>query len=1125
MRTLLLAITIILATTIAKAQQYQYHYTEITIKKFHPEGSFIDYRIDTDHTLTFYVTYIFTNDLNQTYVFQRDKEHSNSDNDNNNKTIKGFIPGKLKNITIYTHCYVKGARKKRVVDITDELTFTKDLQKDNDKLKGVKTHCYNITGGNPRYQIYKALCDIDYKVYEIKTIDQGHDISLCPNSEIRFTSDIPDFYTDKFNIYCNSHLINSKNSTTPTETYKSVNVESFFQYISGTNEPFNLTIEGVFKKDDNDFNDFYKEFYEGEYISEEYAKELTEELKKAGYNFDWDDLMDKFRQLILEGYGVDWNQVILSLEGIFTQQKSTDIYRSFHFNGINDNVQFDKPYIKDNYLVIENTAKNKNCKFVLSGETISQNFDAETDPNEIPPKGNVELQMSDVNHELPNEIPEGKFQLQISDKNGKYCQVNLDAYVPKVEYQYIDKAAKQHTHWHKDDYLEAINIKLLNVNDEVVNDEFEIKPDAAYQERHKNDTDNPFIAKYDGSKTNPEKIVKYKNCRPIILSEENGVKVYETLKMYSTSYYISCYPDLQSIKIEPKDIEHSIYTIISTQGKDKLKEYPPITVDFLEDKPAHCSYDTLKVNIKSITGGLTDGKLTTSFNDFKYQLKLYNTNNEEIPQPTETTTIPKDGIINIPNYNHKEYKYTLQFYDAIISDEDAEHGGKEARSFTTSEKQVVMPEALFIPEPTISRPLCTFDSNGSIAINSAKVTLTYPNESAIYTWRVKYKQEDSYESLNMSEPIINNIPAGFYEVELNNDGCIATSSYELKDYPLLKFESTTSSNAKCYGYSDGSIFISVKGGTGEHRYFWNVGATSKDLLNIPKGDYQLTVWDAHECNIQTDTIKITEPVKVVNKSISHDYSICQDSELEIDAGDFADYEWKDPQGKTLKAKSILTLNNASPEGKYYLKTIRKDKCFAEDFINITQSKESLTMNFLLPSDIYNDDHAKIVETSSRELDSLKWSFSENLIGDFPKDSTTLTISTNALDKLSTYKIKLTGYYKGCISTVTKNLNISNLTRPEEEYIPDFYDSDEILDCRIGPNPNNGNFTLFLDLDCAKDAVLTIYSISSYKYVLREKLVGLQNYEHSINQNLQQGLYILEVKTPKSIRRIKFEVTK
>ncbi|MBR6176394.1 MAG: T9SS type A sorting domain-containing protein, partial [Bacteroidales bacterium] len=271
--------------------------------------------------------------------------------------------------------------------------------------------------------------------------------------------------------------------------------------------------------------------------------------------------------------------------------------------------------------------------------------------------------------------------------------------------------------------------------------------------------------------------------------------------------------------------------------------------------------------------------------------------------------------------------------------------------------------------------------------------------------------------------------------------------------------------------------------------------------------------------------KITEPAEVINTFIAHDYSICQDSELEIDAGTFADYEWKDPQGKTLKAKRILTLNNASPEGKYYLKTIREDKCFAEDFINITQSKESLTMNFLLPSDIYNDDHAKIVETSSHELDSLKWSFSENLIGDFPKDSTTLTISTNALDKLSTYKIKLTGYYKGCISTVTKNLNISNLTRPEEEYIPDFYDSDEILDCRIGPNPNNGNFTLFLDLDCAKDAVLTIYSISSYKYVLREKLVGLQNYEHSINQNLQQGLYILEVKTPKSIRRIKFEVTR
>ncbi|MBR4264626.1 MAG: hypothetical protein IKQ46_01065 [Bacteroidales bacterium] len=50
---------------------------------------------------------------------------------------------------------------------------------------------------------------------------------------------------------------------------------------------------------------------------------------------------------------------------------------------------------------------------------------------------------------------------------------------------------------------------------------------------------------------------------------------------------------------------------------------------------------------------------------------------------------------------------------------------------------------------------------------------------------------------------------------------------------------------------------------------------------------------------------------------------------------------------------------------------------------------------------------------------------------------------------------------------------------------------EILDCKIGPNPNNGNFTLFLDLDDAKDVILSVYSINNLKFIMREKLTGFQ----------------------------------
>ncbi|MBP5368570.1 MAG: SprB repeat-containing protein [Bacteroidales bacterium] len=729
-----------------------------------------------------------------------------------------------------------------------------------------------------------------------------------------------------------------------------------------------------------------------------------------------------------------------------------------HFGKIIEEVPYhrDDIYIKDNQLVIKNSQQYKNCNFVFEGKTVSKNYKAIND-----------------NHK-PQFIPTGQYQLQISDKNDNYCQVNLDAYVPEIKYNYLDKKIDEFTHWHNEDTTQAINLKIYNVNNNSLKDSITIT------ESYPTNSNHTFKYK-PGNKTIEENLTYY---------NKEHVQTDSTIPLFATPYYITCYPDLDSITIVPKDTL-SIPTII-TINKDSLKAYPSIYVD-VKPIPADCFYDMHKVKIDSISGGLSNG----------YNYTIIGNNSE--------TEIHQGDTIVIPNNNQKEFSYKLAFYDANISTEDSIHGGKKARSTSTNETYVIMPDTLGVDKYEITDVACHGDATGKIQILSLKYA--DPNRPISYLWNT-----------NSTQNFIDNLPIGTYSLKLSDGVCSVNSEYEIKQPNQLIFKKFEANDASCFGYNDGSIIVSPDGGVKPYTYWLNDSIVSPNITKLIAADYHITVADSNNCFIEKDT-KINEPPQVINNNIIHNYSICQDSELEIDAGDFADYIWKNPEGKTLKDKNILKLNNASPEGEYYLKTIRYDDCFAEDTITIVQSKESLKMNFLLPSDIYNDDYAKIVETSSHELDSLKWSFSENLIGDFPKDSTTLTISTNALDKLSTYKIKLTGYYKGCISTVTKNLNISNLTRPEEEYIPDFYDSDEILDCRIGPNPNNGNFTLFLDLDCAKDAVLTIYSISSYKYVLREKLVGLQNYEHSINQNLQQGLYILEVKTPKSIRRIKFEVTK
>ncbi|MCF8373161.1 MAG: T9SS type A sorting domain-containing protein [Bacteroidales bacterium] len=74
-----------------------------------------------------------------------------------------------------------------------------------------------------------------------------------------------------------------------------------------------------------------------------------------------------------------------------------------------------------------------------------------------------------------------------------------------------------------------------------------------------------------------------------------------------------------------------------------------------------------------------------------------------------------------------------------------------------------------------------------------------------------------------------------------------------------------------WGASDGSIDVTVSGGTPPYTYFWTVGLTTEDLANIPAGQYELLVSDANGC----DTVEIFElsspppPPIVVNGTIEN----------------------------------------------------------------------------------------------------------------------------------------------------------------------------------------------------------------------------------------------------------------
>lgn len=68
-------------------------------------------------------------------------------------------------------------------------------------------------------------------------------------------------------------------------------------------------------------------------------------------------------------------------------------------------------------------------------------------------------------------------------------------------------------------------------------------------------------------------------------------------------------------------------------------------------------------------------------------------------------------------------------------------------------------------------------------------------------------------------------------------------------------------NAKCYQSTDGHILLNVSGGVPPYSYLWNNLETSKDLLNIPAGEYSVEITDAQGSKIERMFV-IKEPSQI-----------------------------------------------------------------------------------------------------------------------------------------------------------------------------------------------------------------------------------------------------------------------
>ncbi|MDE1207631.1 hypothetical protein [Tenacibaculum larymnensis] len=174
-------------------------------------------------------------------------------------------------------------------------------------------------------------------------------------------------------------------------------------------------------------------------------------------------------------------------------------------------------------------------------------------------------------------------------------------------------------------------------------------------------------------------------------------------------------------------------------------------------------------------------------------------------------------------------------------------------------------------------------------------------------------------------------------VVTDSNGNTIYKEQELRENPPLAI-TFAKTEVTCYNGNDGSIDISVTGGTGVYTYEWSNGDKTEDITALPEGLYTVTVKDENGCELQ-EAITITQPsiYRVLVTTFEEPSGAgLSDGSISVDIeGGVAPYtyEWKDEATNSIS--NTASINNV-PTGKYYLKVVDAKGCELNEVYNLDE---------------------------------------------------------------------------------------------------------------------------------------------------------------------------------------------
>ena len=148
---------------------------------------------------------------------------------------------------------------------------------------------------------------------------------------------------------------------------------------------------------------------------------------------------------------------------------------------------------------------------------------------------------------------------------------------------------------------------------------------------------------------------------------------------------------------------------------------------------------------------------------------------------------------------------------------------------------------------------CFQGSDGSITTSIAGGSKGFK-----YQWNDPSKQITSKAS-NLKKGVYKLIAKDIY-------GCSDSITGTINEPAKVVISITNIDSAFCYGYSDGAMATSTKGGTGTYNWNWNTSPiqTTSKSIGLKKGNYKVIVKDVYGCS-DSITGTVNEPEQIVPK--------------------------------------------------------------------------------------------------------------------------------------------------------------------------------------------------------------------------------------------------------------------